>query len=143
MIHFVDTSVIVASVQEDHIHYRRSLPVMLAASKAETFCSTHTIAEFYATLTRLPLPVRQPPEGAYRLLEELRKRVSFVLLTNDEYYDAVQRLSALRIPGAQVYDALLMAAARKIKADVIYTWNLGHFRGVAPDLAARIVAPGS
>jgi len=114
---------------------------MVAASKAETFCSTHTIAEFYATLTRLPAPLRLAPESASLLLEALRERVSFVSLTADEYFEAVRNLSVLRLPGAQIYDALLMAGARKIRADAIYTWNLKHFRAVAPDLAARIVEP--
>jgi predicted nucleic acid-binding protein len=41
-----------------------------------------------------------------------------------------------------IYDALLLACARKANADRIYTWNLRHFRALAPDLAERIVAPG-
>jgi hypothetical protein len=43
--------------------------------------------------------------------------------------------------GGIIYDALLLASARKVSADRIYTWNLGHFRMIAPDLAARIVEP--
>jgi predicted nucleic acid-binding protein len=141
VIHFVDSSVIFASVQEEHTHHRRSLAVMLAASKAQTFCSTHTIAELHATLTRIPLPLRVAPESAQLILEKLCERVSFVSLTPEEYLEAVRGLSSRRLPGAQIFDALLMACARRIEAEIIYTWNLNHFRMIAPDLAARIVEP--
>jgi predicted nucleic acid-binding protein len=40
-----------------------------------------------------------------------------------------------------IYDALLLACARKAAAERIYTWNERHFKLVAPDLAERIVAP--
>lgn len=40
-----------------------------------------------------------------------------------------------------IYDALILACARKVKADRIYTHNLKHFRQLAPDLTASIMAP--
>ncbi len=43
--------------------------------------------------------------------------------------------------GAIIYDALILACARKARAEVIYTWNVKHFRLVAPDLSDRIVEP--
>jgi predicted nucleic acid-binding protein len=44
--------------------------------------------------------------------------------------------------GERIYDALLLACARKSGADVIYTFNSRHFIRVAPDLTDRIQAPG-
>jgi hypothetical protein len=35
----------------------------------------------------------------------------------------------------------LLACARKVGAERIYTWNLSHFPMVAPDLADRILTP--
>ena len=43
--------------------------------------------------------------------------------------------------GGKVYDALLIECARHSQADRIYTFNLGDFRRLAPDLAERMVAP--
>ncbi len=43
--------------------------------------------------------------------------------------------------GPLIYDALLLACARKINARSIYTSNVKHFRRIAPDLASRIVEP--
>jgi predicted nucleic acid-binding protein len=45
------------------------------------------------------------------------------------------------LAGGIVFDALLLACARKVDAERIYTWNVRHFRMVAPDLAERIVTP--
>jgi predicted nucleic acid-binding protein len=43
--------------------------------------------------------------------------------------------------GGIIYDALLLACARKCKADRIYTFNERHFTRIAPDVAVRIQAP--
>jgi predicted nucleic acid-binding protein len=141
LISFLDTNIAVAASLESHMHYARSLPVLLRATKTDTFCSVHTIAELYAVLTSLPKPYRQSPEVAHLFLEALEKRVSFVTLSPAEYLEAARGLSSARRPGAQIDDALLLACARKVKADRIYTWNLNHFQAIAPDLTKRIVEP--
>jgi predicted nucleic acid-binding protein len=141
VIEFFDTSVLTAASQQSHKHYERSLPRVLAAVKEMSFCSVHTIAEYYSNLTRLPPPFRLPPEQARVFLHALRVRVSFVTLTSEEYFEAVDRLAMADRAGAQVFDALLLACARKVDAERIYTWNLKHFRVIAPDLAGRIVEP--
>jgi predicted nucleic acid-binding protein len=43
--------------------------------------------------------------------------------------------------GAIIYDALLIACARKAEAKWIFTNNHKHFRRIAPDLASRIIEP--
>ncbi len=40
-----------------------------------------------------------------------------------------------------IYDALILACARKVNATRIYTLDIKHSRRIAPDLAARIVEP--
>jgi predicted nucleic acid-binding protein len=62
-------------------------------------------------------------------------------LTADEVFQAIQRTAALKLPGGIIYDALILACARKVQAEKIYTWNAKHFKMVAPDLASRIVTP--
>jgi hypothetical protein len=42
---------------------------------------------------------------------------------------------------AQGWRTRLLACARKIQAERIYTWNARHFQMVAPDLAGRIMTP--
>lgn len=53
-----DTSVLVAALIVDHPKHSESLPWLLRikAEEIQGFISTHSLAELYAVLTRLPLP---------------------------------------------------------------------------------------
>ena len=82
-----------------------------------------------------------PPSDAATLVAHTSKRLTVVSLTPTEYLAAIQGLATLGHSGAMIYDALLLACARKAKANRIYTLNQKHFRLVAPDLASRIHEP--
>jgi predicted nucleic acid-binding protein len=75
------------------------------------------------------------------LLDGFRAKLKFVALTADEVHETAGRVSRLGLAGGVIYDALLLACARKVDAERIYTWNVRHFQMVAPDLAGRIVTP--
>jgi predicted nucleic acid-binding protein len=64
-----------------------------------------------------------------------------VALDPEEYITAIRDAAKLRIAGGTIYDALLVKCARKVGAQRIYTWNVLHFKLVAPDLAERIFTP--
>jgi predicted nucleic acid-binding protein len=55
--------------------------------------------------------------------------------------ETLRRTANLGHSGGMIYDALHLACARKVEAEQIYTWNVRHFRMMAPDLADRIVTP--
>ena len=63
------------------------------------------------------------------------------------YLDAEEVLRAIneamqgRVTGAAIYDALLIACARKINAEQILTFNIRDFHRIAPDLADIIREP--
>ena len=75
------------------------------------------------------------------ILQQIQTRLSSVVLTADEVYQAIQRTASLKLSGGIIYDALLLACARKIAAEQIYTWNVKHFQLVAPDLKDHILTP--
>lgn len=81
------------------------------------------------------------PEQASLFLEEVRSRVTVVALEESGYAAAIQRVCERRAAGGAIYDALLLQCAIKAEADLIYTWNLRHFQGLAPELASRIRTP--
>ena len=62
-------------------------------------------------------------------------------LDEAEYLGAIRELADRGVSGGRVYDALLLACARKSQAGTIYTWDLKHFRQLAPDIADRIRTP--
>ena len=138
---FVDTSVIVAASTPSDRRHEACIDLLAVADSRGGACATHTLAEVFAVLTGRPAPLRMPPSDAAKLVAHTRKRLTVVSLTPTEYLAAIQGLAALGHSGGMVYDALLLACARKSKANRIYTLNQKHFRLVAPDMASRILEP--
>jgi predicted nucleic acid-binding protein len=139
---FLDTSVLVAIAQVDHVHHVPSREFWNGCAAKETAVSAHTIAEFYSSVTSMPPGIRLSGRDAILALEMFLRRLVPIALTSNEYIETLKACAALGLTGGTIYDALHIACARKSSAEWIYTWNLRHFRRVAPDLAGRIVEPG-
>lgn len=138
---FVDTSVIIAASTPSDRRHEACIDLLEIADSRGGACATHTLAEVFAVLTGRPAPLRMPPSDAAKLVAHTRNRLTVVSLTPTEYLAAIQGLASLGHSGGTVYDALLLACARKAKASRIYTLNQKHFRLVAPDMASRIREP--
>ena len=91
-------------------------------------------------MSALPVKPPIPPEQAYLFVEEVRKRLTLVALSDDEYLATIQKASEQGLAGGRIYDALLLRCATKCQAQNIYTLNLKHFRAIAPNLAPRLRA---
>ncbi len=138
---FFDTSVLVAAFWGGHVHHQPSVTRLGAASKKQSACGIHSLAEVYAVMTALPVKPLIPPEQALLFVEEVRDRLTLVALNSEEYFAAIQRTAGRGFSSGRVYDALLLACAAKIKAQTIYAWNLKHYQALAPELSARIHTP--
>ncbi len=103
--------------------------------------ATHSLAEIYSTLTRIPLPDRLSPDVAWEAIERNLPFFEIDTRTETEVVAALAGLSARNIGGGQVYDALIAAVARKAEVDILLTFNAAHFRRVAPDLEEKIQEP--
>jgi predicted nucleic acid-binding protein len=101
----------------------------------------HSLAEVYATMTALPLRPPIPSEQAFLFVQEIQARLNLVSLDNSEYFDTLGRAADLGLTSGRMYDLLLLRAAAKCKAEIIYTWNLKHFRTIAPELFSIIRSP--
>jgi predicted nucleic acid-binding protein len=138
---FFDTSVLIPTFLEDHEHHEASFELFLKANKRQSACAAHSLAEIYSTLTRLPGPHRLGAEQILLFLENIRERVTIFALNAEEYDSAIQNAEALGVTGGTIYDALLARCALKANAEIIYTWNVGHFQQLGPDVAKRIKTP--
>lgn len=142
---FLDTSVLVAASVSAHPHHARALPVLrrlVDGLDKGTICA-HSIAETYATLTRLPLHPRIQPNEADRLLNDnILPHVRVVALTPAMYKTALASMTHGGHVGAKIYDALLLACAASTSVDRVYTFNLSDFSALAPTvLEGKICAP--
>jgi predicted nucleic acid-binding protein len=138
---FLDTSVLVAIAQVDHVHHARSLELWNQCAGKQTAVSAHTLAEFYSSVTSMPPGIRLSGRDAMLALDTFLERIVPVALTASEYMEMLASCAATGLTGGTIYDALHVASARKAAAEHIYTWNVRHFQRVAPDFAERIVAP--
>ena len=92
-------------------------------------------------MTALPVRPLIPPEQAVLFVREVRDRLTPVTLEETEYFAAIEKAGERGFTSGRIYDALLLGCAAKAKAQTIYTWNVKHFRDLAPELAGRIHTP--
>ncbi|MFQ5796842.1 MAG: type II toxin-antitoxin system VapC family toxin [Candidatus Bipolaricaulia bacterium] len=140
----LDTSVLVAAMVEAHPAHERALPWLQRAKRKEvtTVVASHTLAELYAILTRLPVQPPISPAVAWQLIREnVLAALEVVSLSEDDYRAVLEHLSQMGIVGGATYDALIAYAASKATVDQLVTLNEKDFRRVYPDLSEQIVAP--
>lgn len=140
MIEFFDTTALVAAMVEDEVHHEACAEALENADHG--YASVHSLAECYATLTggRLGLHL-SPADAASLVRHNVHSRLSLVSISAAEYMKWVEAAGPAGARGGAIYDWLLLACARKVKAEKIHTLNHRHFVALAPDLAARIAAP--
>lgn len=138
---FLDTSVLVPVFVDEHPHHEASLAVFLRADKKHASCGAHSLAEVYSTLTRLPGSHRASATDAMLFLQDMAARLTFISLESEEYWTAISNSAEAGIVGGTIYDALLAFCALKAKVEVIYTWDLDHFRRLGSEVAKRVRTP--
>lgn len=142
---FLDTSVLLAAVIEKHSAHERAFAVLerVQNGKDEGFVSSHSLAEFYANLTKLPPPFRHSPEQALVSMEEnILQYFQISSLTGSDYSSLIREAALAGIQGGTIYDAVLLASAQKAGVNQIYTLNLKHFQAVAPKrFGPRMLVP--
>jgi predicted nucleic acid-binding protein len=132
---FLDTSVLVSAVVKQHVFHERSFAVLdsVLSRKREGVISSHSLAEMYAVLTKLPPPYRHTPEQALLSVDEnVLKHFKTISLAGSDYGAFLREAVVSGIQGGTIYDALLLKCAAKADVDRIYTLNLKHFQSIAP-----------
>jgi predicted nucleic acid-binding protein len=139
--YFFDTSVLVPAFLDQHVHHAASSRAYLKADKKHDGCAAHSLAEVYSTLIRLPGELRTSGDQAMLFLEDMARRLTFIALDSEEYWETITNAAASGVLGGLTYDALLARCAIKAKAETIYTWNLGHFQQLGSNVAKLARTP--
>jgi predicted nucleic acid-binding protein len=92
-------------------------------------------------MTALPVKDIIPPDQALLFVLEVRDRFTVVTLNVGEYYDTIRQAADRGFASGRIYDALLLRCAAKVEAEVIYTWNVKHFKAIDPSQAHKIQNP--
>ena len=132
---------LVAAFWGDHASHDVSLELFAHSQKESAACGIHSLAEVYAAITALPVRPVLAPEQVVLFVEQIPTRLTTITLDETEYMNSIREIGERGLAGGRIYDGLLLACARKSEAETIYTWNLKHFRQLAPDLAQHIRTP--
>lgn len=138
-----DTNVLVAAIVADHPSYPVSFPWLqrVRAQSIVGCVSTHSLAELYSVLTRLPLPKPLTARQAHTVIANNLNIFEIIDLDSADYLAVLEDISKLGITGGGVYDALIAQAARKINAEVLLTLNPKHFIRLGERFVAIIRVP--
>lgn len=133
----VDTSVLIAALLSWHECHVEALGALEAALEREQriVLPAPTLLETYSVLTRLPAPHRMSPGDAMSLLEDsFRDSAQLVSLDDEEVWPFLGEAAARETAGGALYDAQILACARKAGASHVLTLNRRDFE--------RLSAPG-
>lgn len=138
-----DTSVFVAAFEVSHPRHTACLPWLqqVQEEKIDGYLSTHTFAELYSVLTRLPVRPPISPTIAQRLIDENLNLFVAIPLTADDYQQAIACMVTRNLPGGGIFDAIIAQAALKAEVNILLTLNPNHFTRLGEDLAQRVQVP--
>jgi predicted nucleic acid-binding protein len=128
-------------VLAQHPHHAASLATYRRSDKRTAACAAHSLAELYATLTRLPGKQRMGTDQVLLFLDDVRERLTIIHLTEEDYYSTISTAAGESISGGTIYDALIARCALKANCDTIYTWNSGDFSRLGLEIAKRARTP--
>lgn len=138
-----DTSVLVAAFVVGHPRHGDCLPYLqrVRDGQIQGFIATHTLAEVYAVLTRLPVSPRISLVVAQRLIEENLREFEAIALMAEDYRAVIVQMANLNLAGGAIYDALIARAAVKAEIEELLTLNPNHFTRLGEEIARLVRVP--
>lgn len=124
-----DTSVLVSAFVVSHPKHQSCIPWLhqVKAKQVQGIIATHTLAETYSVLTRLPVSPRISPRLARQLSDENLKEFEVVSLEAEDYYKVIEKMVNLNLTGGAIYDALIAQVAIKAKVSQLLTLKSRSF----------------
>ena len=137
MSHFFDTSLLVAAFDDQDVHHGRARPV-LTRHRIGAALASHSLAETFSILTGRRA---WRASDAFEILRTNTASMEKIGLAPAEYLKVMEQAESLGIRGGAIYDAMILACARKARATAIWTLNARHFLLFAADLREQIREP--
>jgi predicted nucleic acid-binding protein len=125
-----DTSLIVAALSPWHEAHQPAHAALdqVLADAGRALLPIHALIEAYSVLTRLPAPVRLRSQDALFLLNEtFESRTTLVGLEDGEVWQWLADQAEAEVAGGAIYDARILASARRAGAECLLTLNRRHF----------------
>ena len=138
-----DTNILVASTIEAHPNHSISFPwIQQVRNKSiDGYISTHSIAELYAVMTRLPLAKPLSHQQVHDVIVNNLESFHSVNLESNDYLEIIRNVARLNITGGGIYDAIIAQAALKANVDTLLTMNSKHFTRLGENIAKLVREP--
>ncbi|MBN2292788.1 MAG: PIN domain-containing protein [Pirellulales bacterium] len=127
---FFDTSVLVAACIESHPEHIRSFRSLQRVKNDnwEMVVATHTLAELYAVLTRVPIRPQIAPAIARRIIKDNVETIANIKsISTQRYKTVLDEMASRNLSGGIIYDALAASIAVAENVDVLLTLNRKDF----------------
>lgn len=142
---YFDTNVVISALVHSHEHHVPALSALVSVRNRvnKGFICAHGLAESYVLLGRALYPDFVSTTDSWRAIaESILPFLSIVGLNAKDYRDLLQRCAREGIAGGRVYDVIHIHTAMKARCDRLFTFNVRHFRQIAPpNFVDRIVLP--
>ncbi|MEO1145234.1 MAG: PIN domain-containing protein [Cyanobacteria bacterium J06638_22] len=138
-----DTTVLVAGTLTQHPNHEPCFVELqrVFSGQHQGYLSTHSLAETYSVLTRLPIQPRISPANAESIIQRLLQYLEPVALTSKNYQAAIAQMTTLNLAGGAIFDALIAQAALNISAIRLLTLNPNHFTRLGAAIAQITEVP--
>jgi predicted nucleic acid-binding protein len=131
----IDTNVLVALVDPEHIHHQDSWDALADSRVGTHAVALHSLTEFFHVATRLsPRGLGLKPAVAQAFLDDHVSKFTIIGLNVEEHLATIRQFSASGRGGPQVYDYLIGQLAVINDIPTIITWNVKHFAPLFPQL---------
>lgn len=132
----IDSNVVIAAIVERHPHHAASAALIERAGPKTLAFASHSYAETYVQLTRRGprAPFQLSSLEARNAIEAATGSTVLVGLLPAQTVRACRAYAETGAIGARLYDYLIGEAAVEAGIGRIVTWNLGHLRGLFPQL---------
>lgn len=138
-----DTSALLAALLVEHANHGLAFPQLELARQGtvQGYLSTHSLAELYSVMTRLPPPLRVLPDEAEAAIVDLLDYLEPIPLLAAEYQQAIRQMVELRLVGGGIFDAIIAQAALKAGVEQLLTFNPRDFTRLGDRIASLVQVP--
>jgi predicted nucleic acid-binding protein len=140
-----DTNVLIGAFLPEHKSHTDCVIWLERAQlgEFEGYVGTHSLAELYSNLTKLPLKQKITPALAQNLITTNLEAFVKVSLDVADYVAAIEVVTRYGLVSGAVFDAVIAQAGLKVGADRILTFNVRDFERLGDAVRGLIQVPGA
>ncbi len=138
-----DTSVLVPAIISGHPNHSLAFPCLAMAKQKDVqgYLSTHSSAELYSVMIRLPNPLKVSPEEARAVIFDLLESLTPVSVSADGYKTLIENAASHQLVSGIIFDAIIAQAALVAGVERLATLNPKDFNRLGSKISRLVYVP--